>query len=88
MRTFLNIPLSKEEEVFLTSVIIDLAEGQKLSEEDIFHELIKRAQSHDKLEMTKRELRKLRKRYEEKADLDRLFLGKSQAYNKALDLIE
>lgn len=65
-----------------------MADGQKISEEDILHKLIKMAQSHEKLKMTKRELRKLRKRYEEKADLDRLFLGKSQAYNKALDLIE
>ena len=33
MTTFLDIPLSKEE-VFLTGVIIDMAEGQKLTEEE------------------------------------------------------
>lgn len=88
MTTFMNVPLSEEEQVFLTGIIVEMADGQKISEADVLHELIKMAQSHDKLEMTKRELRKLRKRYEEKADLDRLFLGKSQAYNKALDLLD
>lgn len=88
MITFMGVSLSKEEEVFLTSVIIEMADGQKISEEDILHKLIDMAQSHDKLEMTRRELRKLRKRNEEKADLDRLFLGKSQAYNKVLDLLD
>ena len=84
----MNVPLSKEEEVFLTGVIVEMADGQKISEEDVLHNLIKKAQSYDKLEIAKRELRKLRKRYEEKAGLDRLFLGKSQAYNKALDLLD
>lgn len=88
MTKFLEVSLSKEEEIILTSVIVKMADGQKISEEDVLHELIKMAQSHDKLEMAKRELRKLRKRYEEKTDVDRLFLGKSQAYNEALDLID
>lgn len=88
MITFLNIPLSKEEEIMLTGVIVGMADGQKISDADVLHELIRMAQSHDKIETAKRELRKLRKRYETKADIDRLFLGKSQAYNKALDLLE
>ena len=88
MTAFMKVTLSKEEEAFLTGIIVKMADGQEISEEDVLHNLIKMAQSHDKLEITKRELRKLRKRYEEKADLDRLFLGKSQAYNKALDLLD
>lgn len=88
MATFLKIPLSKEEEIILTDVIVHIANGQKISDADVLHELIRMAQSHNKLEIAKRELKKLRKRYEEKADLDRVFLGKSQAYNKALDLLE
>ena len=87
MVTFLKVPLSKEEEIILISVIVQIADGQKISEEDLLHELIKRVQSHEKLETARRELRKLRNRYEEKADVDRLFLGKTQAYNKALDLL-
>ena len=88
MITFLNIPLSKEEEIMLTGVIVGMADGRKISDADVLHELIRMAQSHDKIEIAKRELKKLRKRYETKADSDRLFLGKSQAYNKALDLLE
>lgn len=88
MTSFLNVPLSKEEELVLTSVIVKMANGQRISDEDVLHELIRMAQSHDKLEMAKRELKKLRKKYETKADVDRLFLGKSQAYNKALDLLD
>lgn len=88
MTSFMNVPLSKEEEVFLTGIIVEMADGQKISEADVLHELIRMAQSHDKLETAKRELKKLRKRYETKTDEDRLFLGKNQAYNKALDLLE
>lgn len=88
MTTFLGVPLSKEEEILLTGIIVDMANGQKISDADLLHELIKRAESHDKLDMAKRELRKLRHRYEGKSEVDRLFLGKSQAYNKVLDLLE
>lgn len=88
MSTFMGVQLSKEEELFLTSIIIEMAEGEKISEEDILHNLLKKAESQNKLDVAKRELRKLKKRYENKADVDRLFLGKSQAYNKALDLLD
>lgn len=87
MVTFLGIPLSKEEELFLTSVIIKMADGQKLSEADILHNLLKMAESQNKLDIAKRELKKLRKNAEDKSDSDKLFLGKSLAYNKAIDLL-
>lgn len=88
MATFLGVKLSKEEEILLTGVIIELADGRKLSDEDILHALFKKAESSRKLDISKRELRKLRKRYENKSEVDRLFLGKAQAYNKALDLLD
>lgn len=88
MSTFMGVQLSKEEEIFITSVIVEMASGEKISDEDIFHNLIKKAESQNKIDVAKRELRKLRKRYEDKVDVDRLFLGKSQAYNKALDLLD
>ena len=88
MATFLGVELSKEEEILLTGVIIELADCQKLSDEDILHALFKMAESSRKLDISKRELRKLRKRYENKSEVDRLFLGKAQAYNKALDLLD
>lgn len=88
MITFLGVELSKEEEILLTGVIIELSDGRKLSDEDILHALFKKAESSSKLDIAKGKLRQLRKRYENKSEVDRLFLGKAQAYNKALDLLD
>lgn len=88
MITFLGVELSKEEEILLTGVIIELSDGRKLSDEDILHALFKKAESSSKLDIAKRKLRQLRKRYENKSEVDRLFLRKAQAYNKALDLLD
>lgn len=88
MITYLGVELSKEEEILLTGVIIELSDGRKLSDEDILHALFKKAESSSKLDIAKRKLRQLRKRYENKSEVDRLFLGKAQAYNKALDLLD
>lgn len=56
--TFLDIPLTREEELFLTSVVIELADGQKLSDADILHRLIEKAEGDNVLTILKRELRK------------------------------
>lgn len=88
MSTFMGVQLSKEEEIFITNVIVEMTSGENISDEDILHNLIEKAESQNKIDVAKRELRKLRKRYEDKADVDRLYLGKSQAYNKALDLLD
>ena len=88
MSTFMGVQLSKEEEIFITNVIVEMTSGENISDEDILHNLIEKAESQNKIDVAKRELLKLRKRYEDKADVDRLYLGKSQAYNKALDLLD
>ena len=88
MSTFMGVQLSKEEEIFITNVIVEMTSGENISDEDILHNLIEKAESQNKIDVAKRDLRKLRKRYEDKADVDRLYLGKSQAYNKALDLLD
>lgn len=89
MTTFLGISLTKEEELIMTNIIIDMTtDDKKISNEDLLHELIGRSQSHDKLEMTKRELKKLRKRCKTKSNSDKLFLGKSQAYTEVLDILD
>jgi len=83
--TFLGVPLSKEEEHLLTGVIVRMANGQKITESDVLHELLFMANSHHKVECSQRELRKLRHSCESKTD--ELSLGKYQAYNEALDLL-
>lgn len=88
MTTFLGISLTKEEKLIMTSIIIDMTDDKNLSNADLLHELIRRSQSHDKLEMTKRELKKLRKRCKTKSNSDKLFLGKSQAYTEVLDILD
>lgn len=80
MATFLNVPLSAEEELMITSVIVKMADGRKISEADVLHELIKMAQSHDKLKIAQRELKKQKyKGNTETVD---------EAYSNALDLLE
>lgn len=86
MITFLDIPLSKEEEQLLTGIIVRMANGQKITESDVLHEILFMANSHNKIESAQRELRKLRYSCESKAD--ELSLGKCQAYNEALDLLK
>ena len=58
MVTYLNIELSEKEEKFLTSVIISMANGEKISDADILHKLIQMAESDYKLNNAKRILRK------------------------------
>ena len=60
MTTFWGVELSKEEERVLTSVIIDMADGQKISNADLLHELIQRVQRYNEIKITTRELRKIR----------------------------
>lgn len=76
MSTFMGVQLSKEEEIFITNVIVEMTSGENISDEDILHNLIEKAESQNKIDVAKRELRKLRKRYEDKADVDRLYLEK------------
>lgn len=66
MATLFDVPLSEEDEIIITDIVIDMANGAKISEADILHELIKRAESYTKLEITTRELRKLKQRCENK----------------------
>ena len=56
--TFMGVPLSKAEEIALTSVIIDLADGRKLSDSDVLHQLITNSAKKEELESDVRELKK------------------------------
>ena len=58
MVTFLGVELSKEEELLLYSVVIHLADGTKLSDHEVFHQLLKMAGSEAVLDNVKRILRK------------------------------
>lgn len=61
MTTFLGIELSKEEELFLTSVIVKLVcddEPKKMTDEELFHRVLEMATCSDRAEVLLRELRK------------------------------
>ena len=60
MTTFLGMELSKEEELFLTSVIIDLVseEREKIKDEEVFHRVLKMATCKNRADVLMRELRK------------------------------
>lgn len=55
---FMEIPLTNEEEVILTRIIVDLSEEDKVTDEDILHELIERAKCYESIEEIKRICRK------------------------------
>lgn len=54
----MDIPLTNEEEVILTSIIVDLSEEDKVTNADILRELIKRAKYYESIEEIKRICRK------------------------------
>lgn len=61
MTTFLGIELSKEEELFLTSVIVKLVcddEAKKITDDELFHRILEMATCSDRAEVLLRELRK------------------------------
>lgn len=60
MTTFFGVELSKEEEFVLTKVIIDIANGQKISNADLLHELIQRVQCYNEIKIATRELQRIR----------------------------
>lgn len=56
----MDLKLTNEEEIILTSIIVDLSEGNKIpvTNENILHELIKRARYYETVEEIKRICRK------------------------------
>lgn len=40
MATFLGVPLSKEEEIIVTDIIVDMADGKKITESDVLHHIL------------------------------------------------
>lgn len=60
MTTFLGVELSEEEKFVLMGVIIDMANGQKISNADLLHELIQRAQRYNDIKIAIRNLQKIR----------------------------
>lgn len=52
------MPLSKEEEFLLTAIIIELADGSKVTDEDVLRKLITLVKENRELKVENRELRK------------------------------
>lgn len=77
MATFMNMPLTKDEEIALTSVIVDLSETGDVSDEAILHELIRRARCYDDMENVRRICRKT------KRDVEQTTIRNKQAYIEA-----
>lgn len=65
--TFMGIELSKEEQVFLTSVIVEFCAEErtsKLSDDEVFHKVVEKAMYKDRYDNIKRLLKKEIKRAE------------------------
>lgn len=77
MAKFMDIPLSNEEEIILTRIIIDLSEENKVTNADILHELIKRAKYHENIEEIKRICRRT------EYDVKQTSIRNKQAYIKS-----
>lgn len=77
MSKFMDVPLTKEEEVILTSLIVDLAEENNTTNADILHELIRRANYYGTVEELKRICRKT------KHELKQTSIRTSKAYIQA-----
>lgn len=77
MAKFMDIPLTNEEEIILTSIIVDLSEEDKVTNADILHELIKRAKYYETVETIKRICRKT------EYDIKQTSIRNKQAYIKS-----
>lgn len=80
MAKFMDIPLTNEEEIILTSIIVDLSEEDKVTNADILHELIKRAKYYETVEVIKRICRKT------EYDVKQTSIRNKQAYIKSYGL--
>lgn len=56
--TFLGMNLNETEEKLITSVIVDIANGEPITEEMVLHRLLNMAESYNKCEQAKRTIRK------------------------------
>lgn len=55
---FLNVDISKQEEIIVTSVIVELANGNRITNEDVLHKLILNT---DKIADLESQIRKLKR---------------------------
>lgn len=55
---FLNVDISKQEEIIVTSVIVELANGNRVTNEDVLHKLILNT---DKIADLASQIRKLKR---------------------------
>lgn len=55
---FLNVDISKQEEIIVTSVIVELANGNRVTNEDVLHKLILNT---DKIADLESQIRKLKR---------------------------
>lgn len=56
--TFFGMELNKAEEILITSVIVEIANGENITNEMVLHRLLNMAESYDKCEQAKRIIRK------------------------------